>query len=60
MEKIKYGEIVYLKTDEEQEPRLVTAKMERGNFVSYELSCGIMTSWHQAIEISRDRNLLML
>ena len=56
---------VYLKTDPEQELRIVTAINVRlaskdVYYLSYELSCGSFTSWHTTGEISTDKNPAML
>lgn len=53
----KLKQTVYLKTDEQQQPRLVTAITARMTGLVYELSCGITTTWHVAYEISEDRKL---
>ena len=48
-----YGQIVYLKTDEEQRPRMIThykTDIHGGDF--YGLSCGVDFSWHFPEEIS--------
>jgi hypothetical protein len=49
------GDIVYLKTDPEQLPRMVTAYKVRGGVVTYELSLGEACSWHQGVEISYEK-----
>lgn len=46
---------VFLKTDVEQSLRLVTAITIRQEAVVYELSCGVMSSWHSPFEISEHR-----
>jgi hypothetical protein len=52
------GETVYLITDPEQLPRMITAVCERdGKQVSYELACGVDISWHYEFEITRDKQL---
>lgn len=49
------GDQVYLKTDQDQQLRIVTAlSVREGARVNYELSCGITTSWHSGFEISAD------
>lgn len=55
-----YGDVVYLKTDEEQLPRLVTGFTVRdGQSVhTYELTCGTDVSDHYPIEITKDKNIL--
>jgi len=54
-----YGEIVYLVTDKEQSPRLVTGWKQVGGVKSdilYLLCCGVDASEHFSAEISRERN----
>lgn len=55
--KFSINETVYLITDEEQLPRILTALTIRdGAYVTYELSQGTETSWHVAAEISLEEN----
>ena len=53
--KFELKQTVYLKTDTEQSPRIVTAMTIRDTSIIYELSCGTVTTWHIAYEISEDR-----
>ena len=48
----KVGDVVYLKTDEDQKKRILTGLCIRMTGVTYELSQGIATSWHYGFEIS--------
>lgn len=48
-------ETVYLKTDTEKLPRIVTAFKVTSKDITYELCCGTVVSWHYDFEISRDR-----
>ena len=49
------GQIVYLKTDPLQEPRMIGAiTINLSNGVLYKLLCGSFESWHWAQEISRE------
>lgn len=50
-------EIVYLKTDSSQLPRIITCLLvyEDGS-VSYELACGVGKSFHFGFEMSREKN----
>lgn len=50
--------ILYLKTDTEQKPRMLTGYNWKGGTLLYELSCGPATSWHQEGEISEEANIL--
>jgi hypothetical protein len=49
-----YGEVVYLKTDQLQVERIITAITVRGNYITYELSTSELVSWHSDVEITRD------
>lgn len=50
------GDVVFLITDIEQEPRMVTAITVRANGITdYQLSCGTLATWHYSIEISSER-----
>lgn len=52
------AQTVYLVTDPEQRPRLVTCISVRPEGLKYELSHATMASWHYAFEISTTRNAL--
>lgn len=55
--KFNFGDIVYLKTDDEQQERIVTGMMLRyTGVVIYELSCGATSSNHYDFEISEEIN----
>ena len=50
------GEIVYLKTDPDQQPRMVTeVSFWLSGGVGYQLSCGTSISSHYALELSREK-----
>jgi hypothetical protein len=53
------GELVYLKTDEDQKQRMVT-KITIGldDSLIYQLSCGTLYSDHYEKEISEERDVL--
>lgn len=53
------GQIVYVKTDIDQHKRMVTAISIRGNGVTYELTCGTITSWHYDFEINITKDVLL-
>lgn len=58
--KFDIREIVYLRTDGEQLPRIVTAIMKEGDKgLMYRLSQGIVNSWHYDFEIGNDKDVLM-
>lgn len=55
-----FGQIVYLRTDEEQRPRMIThykTDIHGGDF--YGLSCGVDFSWHFPEEISTTKNFTL-
>jgi len=53
------GQLVYLKTDNEQHERIITAiSLRQNKSVTYCLSFGTTESWHYEIEISCDRNII--
>jgi len=53
------GQLVYLKTDNAQHERIVTAiNLRPDKIVTYCLSFGTTESWHYEIEISCDRNII--
>lgn len=51
------GEIVFLITDEEQLERIVTRIYVNPNGVCYEVSCGVASSTHFEIEMSRSKDI---
>lgn len=57
--KFDFGEIVYLKTDKEQNPRIVYMMKVFQNEILYELACGTTVSSHYEFEISKEVNVLM-
>jgi len=53
------GEVVYLKTDQQQLPRIVYCiKVYKNEFI-YELASGTTTSSHYDFEISKEINVLV-
>jgi hypothetical protein len=55
--KFYLGNIVYLITDKEQLPRMITALILRSTGYSYELGCGATSSWNTEIEISSEKTI---
>jgi hypothetical protein len=55
----KVTETVYLTTDTEQRPRLVTAILVRESHIMYYLSCGTEETSHYHFEISKEINILL-
>jgi hypothetical protein len=56
----KLGEIVYLKTDVEQLPRMVTGILFTSEHIEYYLSQGVGETRHLAIEISTEIDVLLV
>jgi hypothetical protein len=57
--KFDFEQIVYLKTDREQLPRMVTKISITKVDIIYELSCGTLVSGHYGCEISEVINELI-
>lgn len=56
--KFNLEQLVYLRTDKDQLPRLVTGiNIRQGDRLLYELSSGSTTSWHNDFEISVEKNV---
>lgn len=56
----KLKQLVYLKTDQEQLPRLVIGYSVRPNSIIYELQCGAQNvTSHYDFEISEEINVLL-
>lgn len=53
------GDTVYLKTDNDQMPRIVFCFRVYKNDMLYELVCGTVTSAHYDFEISDKKNVLI-
>lgn len=52
------GDLVFVKTDEEQKERMVTEiSIKSPNFVLYLLSYGVQHSWHSDLEITKELDL---
>jgi len=58
METYTFGDIVYPRTDPDQHPRIVTGLLIRENYIEYELSFVDVRSWHNTVEISRERDIV--
>ncbi len=59
-EQFKIGELVYLKTDPNQEVRMVIGYVLRyHDILIYTLSCGDNESNHYDLEISTEKNILI-
>lgn len=56
--KFDFGEIVYLKTDKDQLPRIIYCMKCYQNEIIYELACGTTVSSHYEFEISTEINVL--
>jgi hypothetical protein len=51
------GDEVFLKTDNDQLERIVIAICIRETGVSYELACGMHSSWHYGMELSINKDV---
>lgn len=50
------GEIVYLKTDPEQEPRMIVGiTINISGYLRYNLMCGTVDTWHYEDEITNKK-----
>lgn len=56
--KFYYGDIVYLKTDAEQQARIAVQLLVNKDSILYKLSCGERDSYHYDFEISEEANVL--
>ena len=55
----KIGQIVYLKTDPEQEMRIVTGYIVRETSILYYVSHGVNESEHYHFELSENKDVLL-
>ena len=55
----KLGDILYLKTDIQQYPRLVTAIIITKGDILIELSCSTIVSKHYLFEVTEEINVLI-
>lgn len=59
--KFDFGDTVYLKTDMDQKPRMVVAfEVYVGGETLYKLASGTLASYHYEMEISTDRDKMLL
>lgn len=52
------GDIVYLKTDQEQLPRIIKEILISLNTKQYKLGCGEDESWHYIFEFTNEKDIL--
>lgn len=57
--KHNHGDIVYLKTDKEQHPRIVYCFKVYQSEILYEIACGTLTSSHYEFELSKEPNVIL-
>ena len=58
--KFNLGDVVYLITDIEQRPRIVTGiKLRMNDLLVYELACICKETNHFEVEISKEKNILI-
>jgi hypothetical protein len=56
---LELGQIVYLKTDLEELPRMITGiQFCAGGSEQYQLSCAGCFTWHYSIEISVEKSTI--
>lgn len=54
-----FGDIVYLKTDKEQNPRIITAFVScPAGDILYEVNCGTIVSRHYEFEITGEKAIV--
>lgn len=54
-----FGDIVYLKTDNEQLPRMITSiEVFKNGELLYKLACGTVTTPHYEYEISSQKDVV--
>ena len=58
--KFNIEQVVYLKTDEEQLPRIVYSVQILKDGLMYQLSCGVVSSWHADFEIAAEKDVLAM
>ena len=57
--KYEFGQIVYIKTDQDQKPRMVTSINVRPGYIEYQLNLGTDWSWHPEYAISEEKDVLI-
>lgn len=53
------GQEVFLKTDIDQQKRLITGICIRPTGINYELTCGANSSWHYDFEILIEKDVMI-
>lgn len=58
--KFEIGQEVYLKTDKDQNKRIVTGiEISQNNTIMYKLVCYSTETWHYDFEIMNERDILL-
>jgi len=57
--KFDFGQVVYIKTDQDQRPRIITGILVKPGYMEYQLNCGTDWSWHPDFAISDEKNVLL-
>lgn len=57
--KFEFGQIVYIKTDQDQKPRMVTSILVKPGYIEYQLNLGTDWSWHPEFAISDEKDVLI-
>lgn len=55
MTRPKITDIVYLKTGDDKEAKIITGVLRRYRSVQYELTSGVINSWHNVIEFGTEK-----
>lgn len=54
-----YGTIVYLRSDSEKEPRIITGYEINSTGFTYRVECGVQTSYHYGFELTDNKDELL-
>lgn len=57
--KFDIGDIVYLKTDKDQSPRMITGFLVGPMALSYRVACGTVDAWQYGIELSKEKDVIL-
>ena len=56
----RFGDIVYLKTDQDQKPRMVISYLvDKSNEVLYKLQQGTYSDYHYEMEITSEKDIIL-
>lgn len=57
--KYNIGDLVFLKTDQDQLARMVICISLTSNGISYELASGAISTSHYELELSKEKNIVL-